>query len=57
MKEEEGKNFGICGVEVGHGRATTGTGHAKLLDFGVWSWQVRHGRATTGTGHAKLLAI
>jgi len=31
MKEEEGKKFGIWAIVVGHGRATTGTGRAKLL--------------------------
>ena len=40
--EEEGKKLGFCRVEVGHGRATTGTGRAKLLVFGV-------GKALDGT--------
>jgi len=43
MKEKEGKKLGIWGVEVGHDRATTGTGRAKVLVFWVLAWQVRHG--------------
>jgi len=35
MMEEEGKKLGICSAGVGHGRATTGTGRANLLDFEV----------------------
>ena len=45
------------GLEVGHGRATTGTGRANLLEFGGWLGMWLHGRATAGTGRAKLLAF
>jgi len=41
--EEEGKHFGISGVEVGHGRASIGTGRAKLLEF----WGFWHGKSGT----------
>ena len=58
MKGEEGKKkLGIWCVEVRHGRATTGTGRAKLLDICGLEGMVRHGRATTGTGRAKVLAV
>jgi len=33
MKEEEEKKLSILLLGVGHGRATTGTGRAKLLVF------------------------
>ena len=54
---EEGKKLGIWCVEVRHGRATTGTGRAKLLDFCGLEGMVRHGHATAGPGRAKVLAV
>ena len=42
-------------LEVGHGRATTGTGRANLLVFWGLLGMGWHGRATGGTGRAKLL--
>jgi len=49
MKEKDENKLGIWVFGVGHSRATTGTGRAKLLDFGTWCGQVRHGRAAAGT--------
>jgi len=57
MKGEEGKKLGIWCVEVRHGRATTGTGRANLLDSCGLEGMVWHGRATAGTGRAKVLAV
>jgi len=51
------EKLGICGLGIGHGRAATGTGRAKLLEFcGGWQGMGWHGRATAGMGRAKLLA-
>jgi len=50
------EKLGFCRLGVGHGRATTGTGRAKLLMFCGWQGLGWHSRATVGTGHAKLLA-
>ena len=51
------EKLGFGRVWVGHGRATTGTGCAKLLVFWVgWQGMGWHGRATAGTGRAKLMA-
>jgi len=36
-----------------HGRATFGTGRAKLLVFVFFGQVIRHGRALIGTAHAK----
>ena len=44
-------------VEVRHGRATTGTGLANVLDSCGLEGMVWHGRATAGTGRAKVLAV
>ena len=52
-----GKKLGIWVLEIRHGRATTGTGRAKLLELWLWSGMVRHGRATAGTGRANFLAF
>ena len=57
MIEKKEKKLGIWCVEVRHGRATTGTGRAKLLDFCGLEGMVRHDRATAGTGRAKVLAV
>ena len=64
MMEKKEKKLGIWCVEVRHGRATIGTGRAKLLDFCGLEGMVRHGRATegtgratAGTGRAKVLAV
>jgi len=57
MKEEDEKFCGIWVPEVRHGRATTGTGCAKLLELWLWSGMVRHGRAIAGTGRASFLAF
>ena len=43
MIEKKEKKLGIWCVEVRHGRATTGTGRAKLLDFCGLEGMVRHG--------------
>ena len=46
VKNERGRRkqkLGIWGVGVGHGRATTGTGRANLLEFLGLSGMVRHG--------------
>jgi hypothetical protein len=59
VNEEEGRKiYVIWCVEVGHGRATLGTGRANLLTscskFALKTW---HGRASLSTGRANLLVL
>ena len=48
------KKLGIWDVGVGHGRATTGTGRAKLIVFWRLQGMKWHGRNTADTGRATL---
>ena len=55
-EEEEGKVFKIW-LDIGHGRATFGTGRANSLSVFSFLVVMWHGRATSSTGHAISLDL
>jgi len=53
MRKKKGEKFSFRREGDWHGRATFGTGRAKLLVFVCFGQVIRHGRALIGTTCAK----